>query len=63
MAIAVLTELGKGILSSEFEYTDSSNREQLSLCIRWVDAEMEPQDFIGQYKMDTVYVPVTLKRP
>ena len=61
MATAVLTELGKGILSSEFftvmcdECTNSSNREQLSVCIRWVDSELEPhEDFIGLYKMDGV---------
>ena len=61
MATAVLTELGKSVLSSEFfaimcdECTDSSNREQLSVCIRWVDSELEPpEDFIGLYKMDSV---------
>ena len=61
MAISVLTELGKDILSSDFftimcdECTDSSNREQLSVCIRWIKSELEPQeDFIGLYKMDNV---------
>ena len=61
MATAVFTELGKGIPSSEFftvmcdERTDSSNREQLSVCIRWVDSELEPhEDFIGLYKMDSI---------
>ena len=40
MAISVLTELGKDILLSDFftimcdECTDSSNREQLSVCIK-----------------------------
>ena len=36
------------------ESTDSSNREQLVLCMRWIDGELEPQeDFIGMYKLDS----------
>jgi len=61
MAISVLQSLGKDILSSDFftvmcdECTHSSNREQLSVCIRWIDSQFEPQeDFIGLYKMDSV---------
>ena len=58
MAISVLQSLGK---SSDFftvmcdECTDSSSREQLSVCIRWINSQFEPQeDFIGLYKMNSV---------
>ena len=35
------------------ECTDASNREQLTICIRWVDADLEPhEDFIGLYQLD-----------
>ena len=41
---------------------DSSDREQSSVCIRWVDSEMEPhEDFIGLYVMDRVCVSDILK--
>ena len=58
MAFSVLQSLGKDIQSSDFftvmcdECTDSS---QLSVCIRWIDSQFEPQeDFIGLFKMDNV---------
>ena len=35
------------------ECTDASNHEQLVICIRWVDEQLQPQeDFIGLYKID-----------
>ena len=35
------------------ECTYPSNREQLAICIRWVDADLEPhEDFIGLYQLD-----------
>ena len=36
------------------EYTDQSNREQLAICIRWLNEEREPQDVIGLYKIDDI---------
>ena len=38
------------------ETTDSSNREQVVVCIRWVDDQLEPhEEFIGLYKVDDIY--------
>ena len=35
------------------ECTDASNREQLAICIRWVDDQLQPhEDFIGLYQLD-----------
>ena len=35
------------------EASDSSNKEQLVICIRWVDTELEVhEDFIGLYEVD-----------
>ena len=69
MATTVLKELGKDILTSDFftimcdECTDSSNREQLSVCIRWINSELEPQeDLIGFIKW-IKFVLVILCRP
>ena len=61
MAFSHLRKIADDIASSTNfsimcdECTDSSNREQLSVCIRWVNSELEPQeDFIGLYKMDNI---------
>ena len=37
------------------EFTDSSNKEQLLICIRWIDHQLEPhEELIGLYKVDDV---------
>ena len=37
------------------ECTDASNREQLVICIRWVDSNLEArEEFIGLYKIDNI---------
>ena len=37
------------------ETTDSSNREQVVVCIRWVDDQLEPhEEFIALYKVDDI---------
>ena len=37
------------------ECTDSSNREQVVICIRWINDELEPhEDFIGLYMVDDI---------
>ena len=53
-ALGIIQELGKQIRSSPFfsimadETSDVSNKEQLVICIRWVDENlMAHEDFIG----------------
>ena len=37
------------------EVTDASNREQVVLCFRWVDGELEAhEDFVGLHKFDEI---------
>lgn len=37
------------------EVTGTSNREQLAICIRWVDNDFQPhEDFVGLHKMDSI---------
>ena len=37
------------------ESTDSSNKEQFVICLRWVDDEFEvPEEFIGLYEVDNL---------
>ena len=59
VALMILSKIGQAIKNSKFfiimcdECTDASNREQLAICIRWVDADLEPhEDFIGLYQLD-----------
>ena len=61
MAVSVLRKVASSIFGASFytimcdERTDSSNREQVVLCIRWINDELEPhEDFIGLYKVDNI---------
>ena len=61
MAVSVLRIVASSIFGALFntiicdECTDSSNREQVVLCIRWINDELEPhEDFIGLYKVDNI---------
>ena len=37
------------------KYTDISNKEQLTICIRWVDKELEAhEDFLGFYNVPDI---------
>ena len=61
MALNVLRKVASSIFDASFytimcdECTDSSNREQVVLCIRWINDELEPhEDFIGLYKVDNI---------
>ena len=61
LALSVLREIATAIAGSDFfsvmidETTDSSNREQVVVCIRWVDDQLEPhEEFIGLYKVDDI---------
>ena len=59
MAISILSRINGSTGSSKFccimcdECADTSNHEQLVICIRWVDEQLQPQeDFIGLYIQD-----------
>ena len=61
MALSLLRRIADCIGNSNFyciicdECTDASNREQLVICIRWIDEHLQPQDeFIGLYKIDDI---------
>ena len=61
MALSVLREIASSIANASFfcimsdECTDSSNKEQLVICIRWVDDYLEPhEDFIDLYQVDNI---------
>ena len=56
MALQVLYQVIESMSSSPFlslmvdETTDISNKEQLVICIRWVDKSLQPhEEFIGLY--------------
>ena len=37
------------------EYTDASNKRQLSMCVRWIDDSLNPhEDFLGFYELPNV---------
>ena len=61
MSLNILRSIATNINKSEFyrimcdESTDVSNREQLVICIRWVDDNLEPhEEFLGLYKIDNI---------
>ena len=68
MALSILREIAECIQKSTFfsimcdECTDSSNREQLVLCICWIDhGNLEPQeDVIGIYQIDDISAHTTV---
>ena len=44
------------------EVTDSSNQEQVVICLRWIDTNLEPQeDFIGLCKVESTAADVIVK--
>ena len=60
MALQVLRQVIESISSSSLlslminETTDISNKEQLVVCIRWVDKNLQPhKDFIGLYHVES----------
>ena len=60
MALQVLRQMIESMSSSSFlslmvdETTDISNKEQLVVCIRWVDKKLQPhEDFIGLYHVES----------
>ncbi|XP_041472559.1 52 kDa repressor of the inhibitor of the protein kinase-like [Lytechinus variegatus] len=61
MALQVLREVASSIRNGVFfsiladECTDISNKEQLTLCIRWIDEKLEPhEEFIGFYHIPNI---------
>ena len=59
MALQILIDVAVNIHNSTFfsimvdETTDKTNREQVDICLRWVDGNLLPhEDFIGMYKVD-----------
>ena len=45
-----------GVFAQEAdEVTDSANKEQVIICLRWVDSQLEPhEEFIGLYHVDDI---------
>ena len=61
MALSTLRKIANELSQSQYfcimsdECTDASNREQLVICIRWVDSNLEAhEEFIGLYKIDNI---------
>ena len=61
MALRILRQIAgciqKGVWYSIMadEVTDSSNKEQLVICLRWVDNHLNPhKEFIGLYSVDRI---------
>ena len=61
MALSDLQEIAANLSKLSFfsimadECTDSSNKEQLVICIRWIDDHLDPhEDFNGLYKVDNI---------
>ncbi len=61
MALSALRKITAELSQTQFfcimsdESTDASNREQLVICIRWVDSNLEAhEEFIGLYKLDNI---------
>ena len=59
MALQILRDVAANIRNSTFfsimadETTDKTNREQVVICLRWVDDNLLPhEDFIGMHKVD-----------
>ncbi len=61
MSMKVLREIAESIHQARYlalmadEVTDSSNKEQLVVCIRCVDDDFEPrEDFIGLHHVESI---------
>jgi Domain of unknown function (DUF4371)/hAT family C-terminal dimerisation region len=61
MAFQILRKISSHIQSHRFyalmadEVTDSSNKEQLVICLRWIDDQFNAhEDFIGIYSVDNI---------
>ena len=62
MALNILRMVGKNICDSSVcfsitadECTDIANKEQFTICLRWVGKDLEDhEDFIGLYQVDSI---------
>ena len=61
MSLTILREISKNIQNSvyytimEDEVTDSSNKEQLAVCLRWVDHDLVThEELVGFYAVDNI---------
>ncbi|XP_071480941.1 zinc finger MYM-type protein 1-like [Diadema antillarum] len=61
MALQVLRDVASSIRNGLFftiladECSDVANKEQLTICIRWIDLSLEPhEDFIGFYEIPSI---------
>ena len=61
MANTIIRDISNKIRQAKYfslmadEVTDVSNREQVAVCICWVDGEPQPhEDFLGLYKVDDI---------
>lgn len=52
----IMEDIGVKIFSIiAHEYTDISNKEQLTLCLRWVDDNLQAhEDFLGFYNIPNI---------
>ena len=52
----IVSDIGNGFFSIiSDEYTDVSNKEQLTICIRWVDKHLNPhEDFFGFFNIPNI---------
>ena len=61
MSLIILREISKNIQNSVYyaimadEVTDSSNKEQFVVCLRWVDHDLVTQEeLVGLYAVDNI---------
>ena len=61
MATDILRNISDSVSDAKFfsiladECTDISNKEQLTICLRWIDKAMEPhEDFVGFYEIPNI---------
>ncbi len=61
MGLKILRDIADSLQKAKYfslmadEVTDTSNREQVAICIRWVDSDFQPhEEFIGLHKADTI---------
>ena len=67
MLTMALREISQCIQSTGFyslmadEVTDSSNREQVVVCIRWIDEDLKAhKDFVGLYRVESTAADILL---
>ncbi|KAJ8050149.1 Zinc finger MYM-type protein 1 [Holothuria leucospilota] len=61
METDILRDIADSVSNAKFfsiladECTDASNREQLTICLRWIDQALEPnEDFVGIYEIPNI---------